>query len=53
MLANLVVEKDETQFILLKMILIRKHMIYQNFHEGKEYMKYLGNEEIGDPEYLE
>ncbi len=24
-----------------------------NFHEGKEYMKYLGNEEIGDPECLE
>ena len=24
-----------------------------SFHEGKEYMKYLGNEEIGDPECLE
>lgn len=24
-----------------------------NFYEGKEYMKYLGNEEIGDPECLE
>lgn len=24
-----------------------------NFHVGKEYMKYLGNEEIGDPECLE
>ena len=23
-----------------------------NFHEGKKYMKYLGNEEIGDPECL-
>ncbi len=24
-----------------------------NFYEGKEYTKYLGNEEIGDPECLE
>lgn len=24
-----------------------------NFYEGKEYLKYLGNEEIGDPECLE
>ena len=24
-----------------------------NFYEGKEYMKYLGNEEIGDPECFE
>lgn len=24
-----------------------------NFYEGKEYIKYLGNEEIGDPECLE
>lgn len=24
-----------------------------NFYEGKEYMRYLGNEEIGDPECLE
>lgn len=24
-----------------------------NFYEGKEYAKYLGNEEIGDPECLE
>ena len=24
-----------------------------NFCEGKEYKKYLGNEEIGDPECLE
>ena len=24
-----------------------------NFYEGKEYQKYLGNEEIGDPESLE
>ena len=24
-----------------------------NFYEGKEYSKYLGNEEIGDPECLE
>ena len=24
-----------------------------NYYEGKEYMKYLGNEEIGDPECLE
>lgn len=23
------------------------------FYEGKEYIKYLGNEEIGDPECLE
>lgn len=27
--ANLVVEKGATQFILLKMMLIQKHMIYQ------------------------
>ncbi len=24
-----------------------------NFYEGKEYIKYLGNEEIGDSECLE
>ena len=24
-----------------------------NFYEGKEYTKYLGNEEVGDPECLE
>ena len=24
-----------------------------NFYEGKEYIKYLGNEEVGDPECLE
>lgn len=24
-----------------------------NFYQGKEYRKYLGNEEIGDPEHLE
>ena len=24
-----------------------------NFYEGKKYMKYLGNEEIGDPECIE
>lgn len=24
-----------------------------NFYEGKEYLKYLGNEETGDPECLE
>ena len=24
-----------------------------NYHEGKEYMRYLGNEEVGDPECLE
>ena len=24
-----------------------------SFHEGKEYMKYLVNEEIGDPECIE
>ena len=23
-----------------------------NFYEGKEYTKYLGNEEVGDPEYF-
>ena len=24
-----------------------------NFYEGKEYIKYLGNEEVGDPEHIE
>lgn len=24
-----------------------------NFYQGKEYRRYLGNEEIGDPEHLE
>lgn len=32
---------------------IIKSSIVMNFYEGKEYMKYLGNEEIDDPERLE
>ena len=60
---NVVLQSDTNQvgFEWLEISQLNKLPLYpsklrrpiMNFFEGKEYAKYLGNEEIGDPECLE
>ncbi len=60
---NVVLQSDMNQigFDWLDLSILNRLPLYpsklrrpiMNFYEGKEYMKYLGNEEIGDPECLE